>query len=252
MTIKQAQVSPAVDSETLRISVDRLLASIGDRAHDIGERRLTLHWPLVGSRFDAGVLVIGQAVYGWFGDWTAGAARDPERRAQVIDDAANLFSDRPDRMDWVQGHRVWNSPFWRVACEVTDTVAPGEGEFFSRLAWANLYPVAPNDIKSNPGGALLEAQTNASPTVLDAVIDVLQPRVVLVAGGPYVWAFDTPLGLGVLESRARPIYRAGWRNGRIWILGMHPGGASRRGFGPTRYASRISAEIASLAGERGA
>ncbi len=46
---------------------------------------------------------------------------------------------------------------------VTDVLAPGEQTRFSRLAWANLYPVAPNDIKGNPGGALKAGQTRPLP-----------------------------------------------------------------------------------------
>lgn len=87
---------------------DRLLNAIGERASEIGSRPLTLHWLLVGSRFDRGVLVIGQAVYGWYGDWTASEAADVDKRRAVIEDARDLFADRPDRMDWIEWHRVWN------------------------------------------------------------------------------------------------------------------------------------------------
>ena len=223
----------------LEDAADSLLAAIGERADAIGDGPLTLHWPLVGSQFDGGVLVIGQAVYGWYGDWTAPQARDAAYRQHIIHEARDLFDDRPGRMDWIDGHRVWNSPFWRVARDVTDAVAPGPGPFYRRMAWANLYPVAPNETKSNPRGALLEAQTEAAAIFVDATIASLQPRMILVVGGPYIWPFVEPLGLGTLNAAARPLYLAGQRDGIDWVVGMHPGGASRRGWGPSRYAELI-------------
>ena len=46
---------------------DRLLASIGDRAADIGDRPVVTHWPHVGSAY-RGLVIVGQAVYGWADD----------------------------------------------------------------------------------------------------------------------------------------------------------------------------------------
>jgi hypothetical protein len=227
---------PTADLEQ---AADALLASISARATEIGDRPLTLHWPLVGSRFDRGVLVLGQAVYGWFGDWRAERVADVDRRRAVIEEARDLFHDRPDRMDWIDGHRVWNSPFWRVVRDATDHLAPADGPFYSRVAWANLYPVAPNDIKSNPGGALLEAQTEPAAAFVEAAIAAINPSVILVLAGPYVWPFIEPLGLGELGPVDRPLYLAGVRESRRWLIGMHPGGASRRGWGPRRYGELI-------------
>ena len=94
-------------------------------------------------------------------------------------------------------------------------------------------------MKSNPGGALLEAQSEAAATFVDATRASLQPRLVLVVGGPYVWPFVEPLRLGTLNAADRPLYLAGQRDGIDWVVGMHPGGASRRGWGPSRYAELI-------------
>jgi hypothetical protein len=218
---------------------DDLLRAIASRATEIGDRPLTLHWPLAGSRFERGVLVIGQAVYGWFGDWRPEAVADEDRRRAVIEEARDLFRDRPDRMDWLDGHRVWNSPFWRVVRDATEHLAPGDGPFYSRVAWTNLYAVAPNDIKANPGGALLEAQTAPAAAFVAAAIEVIDPSVVLVLAGPYVWPFVKPLGLDHLNDANRPLYRVGTIDGRRWVVGMHPGGASRRGWGPRRYGDLV-------------
>jgi hypothetical protein len=233
---------------TLESAANALLQAIAARGSEIGNRPLTLHWPLVGSRFDRGVLVIGQAVYGWFGDWRAAEVANVERRRAVISEARDLFDERPDRMDWIDGHRVWNSPFWRVVRDVTERLAPGDGPFYSRVAWVNLYPVAPNDIKANPGGALLEAQTVPAAAFVNAAIEAIDPSVVLVLAGPYVWPFVEPLGLDHLNDANRPLYRIGTYRDRRWVVGMHPGGASRRGWGPGRYGQLIIETADALGG----
>ena len=132
------------------------------RPIDIGDRPLTLHWPTVGAAFDHGVLVVGQAAYGWMNTWTAAEARDRAARTRIIGEARDPFPHLKDPMGWIDGHHARISPFWTVGHRVTDEYAPGDAPWFSRLAWANLYPVAPNDVKSNPSGALLEAQTRAA------------------------------------------------------------------------------------------
>ena len=63
-------------------------------------------------------------------------------------------------MRWIAGHRVENSPFWRTVHEVADRLGPDASRpWWSRVAWANLYPIAPNDHKGNPEGVLREDQT---------------------------------------------------------------------------------------------
>jgi hypothetical protein len=42
---------------------ETLLASIGGRADEIGDRPVVTHWPHVGSAF-RGLVIVGQAVYG--------------------------------------------------------------------------------------------------------------------------------------------------------------------------------------------
>ena len=231
--------------------VDRageLLKAVAANGDAIGDRPLTLHWPTIGSAFDRGVLVVGQAVFGWMGNWTAHDARDSATRGQIIANAQNPFPDLDDPMAWIDGHRVRTSPFWSVARQVTDALTPGEAPWFSRLAWANLYPVAPNDIKANPAGALLAAQTRPAAQFLTALIADIEPTVVLIVGGPYAWPFVELLGIETLERANPPLYRVGRHGGRRWIIGMHPGGASRRGWGPTKYSELLISAARTLDG----
>lgn len=227
---------------------DRLLASVGNVAEEVGDGRLTSHWPLVGSNFDHGILVVGQAVYGWIPDWAAADATSAAGRSAILDDTRATFSDSDDPMSWIAGHRVENSPFWRTAHEVTDALAPGlESPWFSRVAWANLCPIAPGDYKGNPEGTLRQVQTVAAAEFLSATIDALRPRLVLVLAGPFIWSFVDLLGIGGLSRTGAPFTLLGKRrDGVPWICGMHPGGAQRRGWPARRYAVMIIAEASKL------
>ena len=212
---------------------DALLAAIGHAAPGIGDGVLTLHWPTVGAAFDHGVLVIGQAVFGWMNGFTAEEARDSAARARTITAAKDPFDGLEDPMGWIDGHRVRTSPFWSVARQVTDALAPGASPSGSAGSHGQTSTRSrQTTAKGNPAGALLGAQTQPAAAFVDAVVNELQPSLVLVAGGPYVWPFSIRLVLG---SSSLPIARSISLGDRSdpWIVGMHPGGASRRGWGPT-------------------
>jgi hypothetical protein len=242
-----------LNSPPMADAYDRLLASVGRVASDVGDGRLTSLWPLVGRDFDHGVLVVGQAVYGWIPDWTATDATSAAGRSAILDDSRDVCSDRDDPMSWIAGHRVENSPFWRTAHEVTDALVPDfRSPWFSRLAWTNLYPIAPGDYKGNPEGTLRQVQTDAAAEFLGATVDALRPRLVLVLAGPFIWSFVEPLELGSLSRADAPFTLVGTRrDGVPWICGMHPGGAQRRGWPARRYAELIIAEATKLGIKRG-
>jgi hypothetical protein len=194
------------------------------------------------------VLVVGQAVFGWLPDWTALDATSAAGRSAILEDTKASFADLDDPMGWIDGHRVENSPFWRTAREVTDALAPDpERPWFSRVAWANLYPLAPGAYKGNPEGILRQVQTVPAAEFLKAVVDALAPRLVLVLAGPFIWSFVEPLGLGGLCRVIAPFTLVGRVRGTVpWICGMHPGGAQRRGWPARRYAEMIITEAAKL------
>lgn len=99
------------DPHSFTTAYDALLAAVGTAADEIGPTNsLTSHWPLVGQHFERGVLVVGQAVYGWIPDWPAADARSPAGRAHILADTRATFNDRDDPMSWIAGHPVENSP----------------------------------------------------------------------------------------------------------------------------------------------
>ncbi len=91
-------------------------------------------------------------------------------------------------------------------------------------------------------GILREVQTAPAAQLVDAVVEAVDPRLVLVVAGLFIWPFAGPLGLSDLTRAEAPFTFIGRRQGRSWICGMHPGGAQRRGWPARRYAGLIVAQ----------
>ena len=217
---------------------DHLLAVVGSRARDIGPGALTSHWPLVGSRARGRIVVLGQAVFGWIPSWTAADVVDPSGRRRVLLDSIAVFADRDDPMDWIADHPVRNSPFWSTVRRVAAGLYGTSDDWFADIAWANLYPIAPNDRKANPEGVLRSVQDGPNADFIAALVEDLQPAVVLVLAGPFWRPFASrfPVPTSGIEG---PLIAKGRIDGRSWIVGMHPGGAQRRGWPAAAYAELI-------------
>lgn len=227
-----------MDTTAVIADYDRLLGSIGDRGDDIGERPVVTHWPHVGSAY-RGLVIVGQAVYGWADDCRAADLRDPAKRAAMIDSIQSRV-DKPEPLDWIDTHRVRTSPFWRAVRRFVEALEPDiDAPWFARFAWVNLYPSAPEDPPGNPGGPLKEAQDPHVGVLLRDVTDMLDARRVIAVVGPYWWPAAGPAGLADLPEQPRPLLRAGRSAGRTWVIGWHPNGASHRRFGPEAYTKII-------------
>ena len=232
-----------MDASRVEATYDRLLASIGDRSDDIGTRPVVTHWPHIGSAFN-GLVIVGQAVYGWADDCQAADLRYPERRAAMIAAIQSRVA-RPEPLDWIDTHRVRTSPFWRSVRRFVEALEPDvEAPWFARFAWVNLYPCAPEDPPGNPGGALKEAQDPIVGGLLRDVVEILDARRIVAVVGPYWCSAADGAGLADLPERARPLLRAGRADGRTWVVGWHPNGASHRRFGPAAYTDIIVEAIA--------
>ena len=226
---------------------ERLLASIGDRAADIGDRPVVTHWPHVGSAY-RGLVIIGQAVYGWADDCKAADLRDASKRAEIIDSIKSRV-DKPEPLDWIDTHPVRTSPFWRSVRRFVEALEPDiDAPWYARFAWVNLYPSAPEDPPGNPGGALKEAEDPHVGLLLRAVTDWLDARRVIATVGPFWWPAARPAGLVDLAEQPRPLLRAGRAYGRTWVVGWHPNGASHRRFGPAAYTDIIVNAVAKAEG----
>jgi hypothetical protein len=227
---------------------DRLLASIGDRADEIGQRPVVTHWPHVGSAY-RGLVIVGQAVYGWGDDFPASHFRTAAGRQEAIS-AIRARVDKPEPLHWIDTHRVRTSPFWRAVRRFVEALEPDlDAPWYARFAWVNLYPAAPEDPPGNPSGALKEAQDAHVGELIRSVTDMLDARRVIAVVGPFWWPAAESAGLANLPEQPRPLLRAGRSGSRTWVIGWHPNGASHRRFGPAAYEKIIVEAVANV--ERG-
>ncbi len=72
-----------MDDTAVTACYDALLASIGNSAGAIGDRPVVTHWPHVGSAYH-GLMIVGQAVYGWGDDFLAAHFRTQAGRDEGI------------------------------------------------------------------------------------------------------------------------------------------------------------------------
>ncbi len=228
---------------------DRLLASIGERADVIGPRPVVTHWPHVGSAYK-GLVIVGQALYGWPDDFRASQFRTPEGRAEAIRTSRARNADRPDPLDWIATNPVRRSPFWSVARMLAEELE-GEGSqadvpWYSRFAHVNLYPAAPDSPPGNPAGPLREAQDPFVGELLVKTMESLDAKRVIALVGPYWWPAGSSGTLSSLGEEPKPLSRSGRLDDKTWIVGWHPGGASRRGWGPRAYADQIIRRVTEL------
>jgi hypothetical protein len=105
----------------------------------------------------------------------------------------------------------------------------GEGVWYSRYAWWNVYPLGWDDPDRGPDGALKEAQTPLVGELFWAVMDDIDARrIVLVAGKDWWPEVRGLLDLGDLRNGERPILAAGRSHGRQVVASYHPRGARQQ------------------------
>lgn len=203
-------------------------------------RKLSAFWPAIGAEFQPGesLLAIGRAVNGWGSiSFRAPELRSGDRRAEVIDGARSYKNDENAPLSWVverEGadgdYNTRRSQFWMVLRSVMEELhGDVEGSWSGRLAWSNLYKVAPHDT-DNPTGRLKTIQRNESGIeLLREEIRQLMPRAVLFLTGPG-WAghfLDKMKIEWVVKGRKGLAVDAG-RLGRIpLVVSRHPQGKKR-------------------------
>jgi hypothetical protein len=235
-----------MNSDKVREGYAGLLAAIGDRAIEIEPRPLVNHWPHVGSAY-RGLLIVGQALRGWRDEWQARDVQTEAGRDRVIASAIGVSSEHREPLAWVPSHpKVRNSPFWVFSRHLVEAIEPGTEPWYARYAWANLYPVAPEDPPDNPTGALKDAQDRfVGPLLLD-LVEMLDARHVVVIAGPIYWHHARRTGdLRGLGPAGKPLTWHGRAYGREWVIGYHPKWASFQGWGAPRYAQLVAEAFAS-------
>ena len=125
--------------------------------------------------------------------------------------------------------------------------APGSAPWYARYAWANLYPVAPEDPTDNPTGVLEEAQDPFVGALLLELADMLEARTVIVIAGPIYWYHARRTGeMWNLKEAPKPLTWTGEAYGRRWVVGYHPQWASYQGWGAPRYARLVADAVGAV------
>lgn len=222
----------------------RLLDAVGAHVDALGaEGDVVAHWPFVGSAF-AGLMIAGQALDGWDAEAT------PARRA------LDGLRDEPGRNELLRGAQEWarhlpepiyevvqrgnrrGKPFWDFSRRVVPRFEPeGQGPWYSRYAWWNVYPVAPR--RGSPTGLLKEAQRPFVGDLFWAVVEELGvDRVLLVAGKDWWSEVRDLLGLRALHPGSLPIIASGKIRDVTVVATYHPG-AHIRGLTRDAFAEAV-------------
>lgn len=232
----------------------RILEAVGERASEVGARRIVSQWPFVGSNY-RGLVVVGQGLQGWDAPestarWHASDATSPEGRERVLAGTIGWARQRDEPISEVAryGHRM-GAPFWQISKAVATTLEPAApGPWFSRYAWWNVYPLGWEEPNEGPTGALLRAQKPFARDLFWSVLDDLEAdRVVLVSGKSWWWEVRDLLGLEALEPTTRPILASGRIDGRAIVASYHPRGARQVGIRDRDLVAAIGQAMAGLA-----
>lgn len=217
----------------------QMLDGVAERSERIGDRIIASHWPFVGTDYRR-LLIVGQALAGWDDEtspalWAPAALDAADGRRAVLEATQAWARDRPEPITEPLRTRG-GKPFWSLSRRVVAALEPdGDGPWFSRCAWWNLFPLGWGDSNTSPDGPLWMAQVAHVPALFWEVVDYLDPsRIILLAGKGYWDPMAQPLGLRGLTRLDWPLLAGGWHDRRTIVWTYHPGarlqGASRDGF----------------------
>lgn len=199
---------------------------------------MTAFWPMVGCDYDAELMVVGRAPNGWSDEVLESLVATNEGVEHVARQARS-DSEGTGRcpMLWVSDqatskadYNTNTSAFWRVARNVAAAIhrLPADAATLpSRLAWSNLYKLAPHK-ERNPSDAACNAQWPGVANLLAQEVEELAPaRVLVMAGKQWAKDFDEQLKLGIEWTRGSddahaPVAGVADAIGARWVVAAHP------------------------------
>lgn len=224
-----------------------MLAAVGDRASDLGDRAIAAHWPFQGTR-QSGLVIAGQALDGW--DAPDATARfhatdmnTAEGRQAALTGIEAWATHRPEPISEVTrwGHRT-GSPFWTVSRKLLTTLDPNSRDpWFSRYVWWNVFPLSWDLPPDGPGPLLKAVQRPFVSRLFWQAMDLVRARqVVLVSGRSWWWEVRELLGLEDLVPARLPLIATGSTHGRSVVASYHPKGARLQGIGDEALVGAIA------------
>ncbi len=160
---------------------------------------------------DQKFMVVGRAVNGWIHN---------KLDADVLfGNGEERIFNRPDQIEWVQtsydnseGYRTSRSSFWRVVKTIAiKSHGRTHKDWYSNVAWSNLFKVAPNRIGGNPNKKLRDIQRKYCIAIFLKELETLNPDVIIMfTGGWEGYFLKHILGLGKEKSLPDPIHKVTW------------------------------------------
>lgn len=182
---------------------------------------------LIGSQYSGDMMIVGRAVNDWQNYLSKG---DPNSAEKAANEVVNELMAKD--LAWVKErwgandgkYNTKRSAFWRVAVNASSLMFQAEGWPVDRIAYSNLYKVAP-DGGGNPSERLCDAQFLFALQILELEIAALRPKVVLCMTG-WNWAspfFETffEVQMGKNYNYVQRILR---KDGTLVIVVPHPQG----------------------------
>ena len=187
--------------DSYRIAFEAMLLSCANRcAKRLGE--FVALWPLGGRQYarGEGILFVGRAV----NDWDSAFTFDKLTTQQAVGQQVLKLRGRTESiegcpLEWASipspEYNPHRSAFWRVVRSVTEEVLGAGDQWHERIAYSNLYKIAPRG--RNPSEWLCDAQAHDCAQLLELEIEHWRPRFVLIMSG-VDWAgpLFSELGLG--------------------------------------------------------
>lgn len=159
-------------------------------------------WPItgflacVGRHYEGDLLVVGRAVNTWDGlQFYPDDLRDGKHATAFADQILRTATDGTGDngpMKWVsddwgasEGYNTRRSAFWRIAYSTISELSSEKGagnEWAERLAWSNLYKLAPAE-GGNPSERLSMIQFSNCLKLFFLELEMLKPKNVLIMTG---------------------------------------------------------------------
>lgn len=197
----------------------------------VGKERegLSAGWPAIGEEYvpGEGLLVIGRAINGLeeehqlvSGDVVTGVRRFAESLGMAwLRCPANT-----------KGYNSRRSSYWRVIEAVSRRVHPPSERWWGhRVAWSNLYKVAPT-AGGNPRGEGRRRQEAAAIALMRLELNKLRPaRVLAITGLDWLHPFAVGLGLDLVPVTGSSVLATATSGFSRWVVTCRP---ERRPEGP--------------------
>jgi len=239
---------------------EKLLADLsGAKPNEIFGRNANSNWatlchsafvPECGSAYkqERDLLLVGRATNGWDNGWLfSGLADNPPQirpDRQVEKETIDAWLVRCWHKSAQNKYSLCRSYFWKATKAVLGALWEDDEPWASRLAWTNLYKIAPTK-SGNPSERLCSYQLRRCVKLLELELEMLNPRYVLLVTGhwcePFIKEFKFSDDVIVPHGERSCILRTARWNQQKWVFTTRPD--TRPPVDPSMFAKQVVAEL---------